>query len=311
MAPSPPLAFNPRLTAAAEAHAAAMAADDFFSHHDPVAGTYPNQRLRQFGYELPAGLSDQGNAVELVAAGEPLGDSDAVLSDLLDDLSDPRRSRREHLLGMDAAPSNAALSGASEIGVGMCVAGDASLKNYWAIEIARQHVADLFFTGVVFEDADGDGFYDAGEGLGGITISSGPLTTTSDASGAYRLPAAGGVHRLRATGDLPSGPMEQLVRLEGQNVQVDFSAGEEPQVNFRQRSLWTHPTRHLDVNRNGAIQPLDALLMINRLNREAAPELAKFPEGPPDVFYDTNGDGNLSPLDVLLVVSHLNRSTAS
>lgn len=312
----PPLAFNPRLTAAAEAHAAAMGEGDFLSHRDPVTGTYPNQRLREAGYGLPAALSDQGNAVELVVAGDTLVDADTVLSELLDDLADPTRSRRNHLLGVaaasaHAAPDSAALSGASEIGVGFCIAPDSSLENYWAIEIARQHVADLFLTGVIFEDADGDAAYDAGEGLGGLTVSSGPLTTTTDATGAYRLPAGGGIHWLRVTGDSVAGAMEQLVRLDDQNVQVDFLVGAEPQINFRRRSLWTHPTQHLDVNRNGVIQPLDALLMINLLNREAAPELAEIPEGRPEAFYDTNGDGQLSPIDVLLVVNQLNRSTAS
>ncbi|WP_164103481.1 dockerin type I domain-containing protein [Candidatus Laterigemmans baculatus] len=307
----PPLALNPLLTAAAESHAAAMAEGDFLSHRNPLTGSEPHERLRQAGYELPASLGDDGNAVELIAAGRSLLDAEAVLKEWLDDLTDPARSRRNHLLGVSTPQSEEALLGASEIGVGFCVARGSSLENYWAVEIARPHEAGLFLTGVVFADADGDASFDAGEGLGGVTVSSGPLVTTTDASGAYRLPAGGGIHRLRISGGAVEKPAEQLVGLDDQNVQVDFPAGAEPQVNFRQRSLWTHPTEHLDVNRNGVIQPLDALLMINLLNLPTPPALAEVPAGRPEAYYDTNGDGRLSPLDVLLVVNHLNRSPAS
>ena len=71
----------------------------------------------------------------------------------------------------------------------------------------------------------------------------------------------------------------------------------------------------LDMNGDGELSPIDALLVINRLNqrvlnRDAVPaiipqdneeELAR------DLYFDTSGDGLLSPLDALQVINRLNK----
>ncbi|NLX55607.1 MAG: S8 family serine peptidase [Planctomycetaceae bacterium] len=53
----------------------------------------------------------------------------------------------------------------------------------------------------------------------------------------------------------------------------------------------------LDVNFDGFISPIDALLVINHLNRG----------GTPGVRLDVNRDKHVSPLDALLIVNYLNR----
>ncbi|MBI2479594.1 MAG: hypothetical protein HYV60_13470, partial [Planctomycetia bacterium] len=76
----------------------------------------------------------------------------------------------------------------------------------------------------------------------------------------------------------------------------------------RQPSVWQNPVNDLDVNNDGFVTPLDALLIINSLNLvgpRTLPNPALPPNTPPP-FYDTNGDGNISPVDVLLVVNRLN-----
>ncbi len=78
----------------------------------------------------------------------------------------------------------------------------------------------------------------------------------------------------------------------------------------RQPSVWQNPIQSLDVNNDGFVTPLDALLIINSLNLvgpRTLPNPALPPNAPPP-FYDTNGDGNISPLDVLLVINRLNSS---
>ncbi|MDX1927967.1 MAG: DUF1559 domain-containing protein [Pirellulaceae bacterium] len=72
-------------------------------------------------------------------------------------------------------------------------------------------------------------------------------------------------------------------------------------------SLWHNPRSSLDVNDDGLVSPLDALLVINFLNTARGPiaELVR-PQLTP-LFLDTSNDGNLSPLDALLVINHLNR----
>ena len=70
-------------------------------------------------------------------------------------------------------------------------------------------------------------------------------------------------------------------------------------------SPWQQPIEPLDVNNNGIINPLDALLVIN--------DLGKYPNGllpdlggeTPEFYIDTDGDGYSGPLDALLVINQL------
>jgi VCBS repeat-containing protein len=73
-------------------------------------------------------------------------------------------------------------------------------------------------------------------------------------------------------------------------------------------SVWQNNVQPLDVNNDGFVTPLDALLIINSLNIDGSrplPSPAVPPNAPPP-FYDTNGDGEISPVDVLLVINQLN-----
>ena len=77
--------------------------------------------------------------------------------------------------------------------------------------------------------------------------------------------------------------------------------GEAPYQNGRNR--W-------DVNNDGAISPMDALLVLNRLNRGGVAEGeagGSAGGNTPSVFWDVNGDRKLTPIDALQVINHLNR----
>ena len=70
---------------------------------------------------------------------------------------------------------------------------------------------------------------------------------------------------------------------------------------------WQNARNRFDVNNDGLVSPIDALLVINALNvrMPLTPEL-------PDPFIpvryvDVSGDGLLSPIDALLVINELNR----
>lgn len=75
---------------------------------------------------------------------------------------------------------------------------------------------------------------------------------------------------------------------------------------------WQHPLNRYDVNNSGAVEPLDALHVINELNEPRfrdsssrladAASLADFP----DLFFDVVPDGLVVPLDVLVVINFLN-----
>ncbi|MFN6127392.1 MAG: putative Ig domain-containing protein [Planctomycetota bacterium] len=75
-------------------------------------------------------------------------------------------------------------------------------------------------------------------------------------------------------------------------------------------SPWQNPARPLDVNNDTTISPIDALVLINRLNSDGGGML------PPrtralDPYLDPDGDRALSPLDILRVINEVNRRGAS
>ncbi len=77
------------------------------------------------------------------------------------------------------------------------------------------------------------------------------------------------------------------------------------------KQSWHNASNPEDVNDNGTIEPLDALLVINELN---VPDASNGPGLLPDVansppFLDTNNDGYLSPIDALIVINRLNAAS--
>lgn len=78
----------------------------------------------------------------------------------------------------------------------------------------------------------------------------------------------------------------------------------EPRVMLN--SDWQNPSRPLDVNNDWMVTPLDALLIINRLNSGGSKELP-VRSNRLDFYYDVNGDQLFSPMDVLLIINQLNQ----
>lgn len=75
---------------------------------------------------------------------------------------------------------------------------------------------------------------------------------------------------------------------------------------------WHSAANPNDVNQNGLVTPLDALLVIIDLNANGARKLeAPLGTAPLVKLYDTNGDGYLSPLDALLIIIELNEQAAA
>jgi len=132
-----------------------------------------------------------------------------------------------------------------------------------------------------------------------------PLETASATFGTFQFSGLpDGLYNLSITS--PS----ILYTIQQPERQVELRAGEivEPLIVAAHRSAspWTNPRNPLDVNDNGEVQPLDALLIINDLNRKGNRPLGQNDPAPP--FLDVNGDGSVSPIDALRVINHLNRS---
>ena len=131
----------------------------------------------------------------------------------------------------------------------------------------------------------------------------GPQTSTvTDAFGAYSLPnLSPGSYQVQVAG--PAGsqattPTTQSVALAanstGAKIDFGFAAFVSP---------WQNQTKQFDVNNDGAISPIDALLIINDLNLKGSRVLTVADASLP--FIDVNGDGNVSPIDALQVINSI------
>ena len=76
-----------------------------------------------------------------------------------------------------------------------------------------------------------------------------------------------------------------------------------------QNSRFQNPEGSLDVNADGLVTPIDALLIINYLNSDGDPFLPNSGITPPP-YLDTNGDEQATPTDVLLVINFLNDNSS-
>jgi hypothetical protein len=74
-------------------------------------------------------------------------------------------------------------------------------------------------------------------------------------------------------------------------------------------SPWQNPANKFDVNNDGHVSGLDALLIINRLLAGQGGVLPLAANVPP--YIDVSGDGALSPLDALQVINFLNANPPS
>ncbi len=73
------------------------------------------------------------------------------------------------------------------------------------------------------------------------------------------------------------------------------------------RSIWQNPDNPNDVNADGDITPLDALLVLNELNKQGTYQV-EMPtsEHVPPPYFDVTGDGFVSPADALGPINCLN-----
>ncbi|MDA1180382.1 MAG: Ig-like domain-containing protein, partial [Planctomycetota bacterium] len=73
---------------------------------------------------------------------------------------------------------------------------------------------------------------------------------------------------------------------------------------------WHNVTTPVDVNRDGYVSAIDALLVINEINRNGAVSLSSSGDtGPTSTFYDVNNDYYISAIDALLVINQLNENS--
>src|SRR5262249_11172747 len=91
---------------------------------------------------------------------------------------------------------------------------------------SRSNMGNPFLLGVVFQDANGDGFYEPGEGLDGVTIqiagNSQVFTTTSWTAGGYQVQVPAGTYTVTYSGGGLSAPVEFTTVVGSRNVKLDL-----------------------------------------------------------------------------------------
>jgi Ca2+-binding RTX toxin-like protein len=166
--------------------------------------------------------------------------------------------------------------------------------------------------GVIYDDANGDGHYNAGEGRGGVQVqvagSNGTFTTTSMTAGGYQIKVPAGSYTVTASGGGLSGPMVSSVTVGGSNEKVDFESSSVPAVatyvvNLTNFSAHTVVLSDDGVAGNGVSQvTIDGTptafvspttsIVINGANRADMITLASLDSSFTGQVFVTGGDGN-------------------
>jgi uncharacterized protein YkwD len=233
VAPSQPLAFDARLNGAAQSHSLDEAANGYADHFRPPSlpqtnppTTSPSERIGAAGYPLPSPTFNTGdptqNFTESIESGSQPTTPEAALQDLITDAGHPDLGHRTHLLA-----TNAFFQESQQIGVGIVHDPNSQEQNYYTIETAFTSDTRPFLTGAVFNDSNGNGLYDIGEGLGGVSVqvfqgSNLVASTTTGDAGAYQLQLDPGTYTVTFSGGRLPSAQSSTVTLGTQNVQQNL-----------------------------------------------------------------------------------------
>lgn len=222
--PAPPLAWNEALYVAADAHNSLMIEFDSQSHQLPgEAGLL--DRIVSAGYDWEFSVRVGEN---LFAFSQTVSYGHAAF--IIDwgfgpnGIQDPA-GHRVNILDQ----------GFQEVGIAIRAESDPATTVGPLIitqEFGRRgNYGDPAVVGVVYDDLNDDGFYNAGEGLSGVTVvlsgPSGTFMTTSLDAGGYQLKVPTGEYTAVASGGSLGGSIQQFnVSVGGSNVKVDFESAD-------------------------------------------------------------------------------------
>jgi len=213
-----PVAWNAALARAADSHSTAMIAADLQAHQLP-GGPSPDQRLAAAGYGPARAWGENVFAY----AQDPIYAHAGFIIDWgygPGGMQDPAGHRNTILNGRYTELGVAALTEtdrATQVGP-LVVTQD----------FATRAGVGPVLVGVVIADADGDRFYDAGEGLGGVAVTitgaGGTWSTTTWAAGGYQIALTAGSYSVTFSGGGLPGSVMQSVTIGAVNVKLDARA---------------------------------------------------------------------------------------
>jgi len=221
--PKPPLAHNLLLIDAARDHSQWMLDNDVFAHTG-VNGSSSHDRMIAAGYLFTGSW----------ASGENIAWSGATTSTI--NLTSYAVSQHDGLFESPGHRTNILNANYREIGVGQkqgyfLLDGNNYLSSMLTQNFARSG-SSYFLTGVIYEDANNNEFYDVNEGLSGITITINGNSYPVFNTGAYAIPLGNGTYALSITGDALGTPVYYSIQVNNQNRKLDvIKSGSNMRVN--------------------------------------------------------------------------------
>ena len=227
-----PLAFNEQLNEAAELHTQDLFDNQFQGHSSSanppapfLAGYTLGQRVNAVGYSWNglgenvfsfADSAEQGHAGFNVDWGNTTNTGDPCYNPAF------AGQGMQNPAGHRSSIHNDSFK---EAGIGVINGTNGSVGPQVVTQDFGNPGNATFVTGVVFEDLDGDNFYDVGEGRGGVRIDvdgSGFYAISSN-SGGYTVPVSGdGTYSVTFSGGGYSDYMTTALVNGGDNVKVDY-----------------------------------------------------------------------------------------
>ncbi len=216
----PPLAMNKILLGTARAHSDDMYANNYFDHPD-LQGHSPFDRMEAAGYSILT-------AGENIAA-RTNGSSARLEDDLMIDDGIPGRGHRLNLL--DFYDPSLKPDYFTEVGCGYShnthpnnqLFGDFLTQDFGA----NLDTPGPFLLGVVYNDSNHNNFYDAGEGIAGVMVTSdsGNFYAVTGSAGGFAFPLGNGDHTITFSGGPLASPVTHDITVSGDNYKLDLRSG--------------------------------------------------------------------------------------
>lgn len=205
--PRPPVSVSDVIGTAAQARTDDMIENRYFAHSNPTTGFGPTQALALVDYSWSSW-------------GENIGLGYLTPVSMLNGFLNSNSGHRESVMGQGSVASTF-----REIGVGhRSSTGVPGYSNVWTVILTRPQYTAPALTGVVFDDVNGNGRMDLGEGLPGVTVKAGTAVVQTNAGGGWAIPITSGTWTITASGGgLPS-VLQATATMGSANVWVELES---------------------------------------------------------------------------------------
>jgi uncharacterized protein YkwD len=209
----PPVTVNQLLTDAARVHSQWMLDNDIFAHEGANSNS-PTDRMNTAGYSF-AGSWSNGENIAWAGTTAPTID-----------LTQYALGHHEGLFKSAGHRKNILNADFREIGVGQkqgyFMLNNTNYLSSMLTEDFAKSGNNYFLTGVVYADANNNQFYDVGEGLDGITITTNGKSYPVYSTGAYSIPLTNGIYDVVITGSSLPNSINYQIQINNANIKLNL-----------------------------------------------------------------------------------------